>query len=107
MLTVPWDLRKPKCRLHQRMLNHGARFTYDPEVNTYTCPQAKNLTTSGTVANAGTTHLYRGSTFDCGPCHLKEKCCPKRTIALCSTGAEEAKSLRSARVAGSRYDEGP
>jgi hypothetical protein len=26
--------------------------------------------------NDGTTRLYRGSTFDCGPCHLKEKCCP-------------------------------
>ena len=22
------------------------------------------------------TRIYRGSTFDCDPCHLKEKCCP-------------------------------
>jgi hypothetical protein len=29
VLTISWDLRKPKCRLHQRMLNHGARFTWN------------------------------------------------------------------------------
>jgi hypothetical protein len=40
-----------------------ADFSYDPETDTDTCPE-------------GTTRLYRGSTFDCGPCPLKERCCP-------------------------------
>ena len=53
-----------------------ANFTYDAETDTYTCPEGTTLTTSGTVVNEGTTHIYRGSTFDCGPCHLKERCCP-------------------------------
>ena len=26
--------------------------------------------------NQGTTRIYLGSTFDCGPCLLKEQCCP-------------------------------
>jgi len=53
-----------------------ADFSYDNEADIYTCPEGKILTTSGTVVNEGTTRLYRGSTFDCGPCHLKERCCP-------------------------------
>ncbi len=53
-----------------------ADFTYDAEADTYTCPEDKILTTSGTIVNEGSTRLYRGSTFDCGPCHLKERCCP-------------------------------
>ena len=53
-----------------------ADFSYDPEADTYTCPEGKILTTSGTVVNEGTTRIYRGSTFDCGPCRLKEQCCP-------------------------------
>jgi transposase len=53
-----------------------ADFTYDAEADAYTCPEGKTLTTSGTVVNEGTTRVYRGSTFDCGPCRLKEQCCP-------------------------------
>lgn len=53
-----------------------ADFTYDAEADTYTCPEGKTLTTSGMVVNEGTTRIYRGSTFDCGPCHLKARCCP-------------------------------
>jgi IS5 family transposase len=51
-------------------------FTYDPETDTYTCPEGKTLTTSGRIVNEGTTRIYLGSTFDCGPCPLKEQCCP-------------------------------
>jgi transposase len=53
-----------------------ADSTYDSETDTYTCPEGKTLTTSGRIVNEGTTRIYRGSTFDCGPCHLEEKCCP-------------------------------
>jgi transposase len=52
-------------------------FTFDKERNVYTCPAGKTLTTTGTLVNDGETVLYRASTYDCGPCPLKPKCCPK------------------------------
>src|SRR5919107_1021950 len=51
-------------------------FSYDPEADTYSCPESKTLTTSGRIVNEGTNRLYLGSPFDCGPCHLKERCRP-------------------------------
>ena len=52
-------------------------FTFDKERNVYTCPAGKTLTTTGKLVNDGETVLYRASTYDCGPCPLKPKCCPK------------------------------
>src|SRR5476651_37635 len=51
-------------------------FTFDKERNVYTCPAGKTLTTTGRIHD-GETLLYRASTYDCGPCPLKPKCCPK------------------------------
>ena len=34
------------------------------------------LGTKGTLVNDGATLLYRASTYDCGPCELKPRCCP-------------------------------
>jgi Transposase DDE domain len=34
------------------------------------------LATKGTLVNDGATQLYRASTYDCGPCELKPRCCP-------------------------------
>jgi IS5 family transposase len=56
-------------------------FTYDLETDTYICPEGKFLTTSGRILNEGTNRLYLGSTFDCGPCRLKEQCCRARQPA--------------------------
>jgi len=50
-------------------------FTYSPGDDTYLCPQGKRLTTTENVVN--TTMYYRASKFDCDPCPLKPKCCPK------------------------------
>ena len=52
-------------------------FTFDKERNVYTCPAGKTLTTTGKLVNDGETVLYRASTYDCGPCPLRPKCCPK------------------------------
>ena len=52
-------------------------FTFDRECNVYTCPAGKALTTTGRLVKDGETVLYRASTYDCGPCPLKLKCCPK------------------------------
>ena len=51
-------------------------FTFDKDRNVYVCPQGKLLHTTGRI-NDGEMILYRASTYDCGPCPLKRKCCPK------------------------------
>ena len=43
----------------------------------YICPGGKELTTTGTVVNDGTTLRYRASKHDCEACALKPRCCPK------------------------------
>jgi len=53
-----------------------ADFRYDKDADVYTWPSGKCLTTTGTLVNDGTTLLYRGSTLDCGKCHIKARCCP-------------------------------
>jgi hypothetical protein len=52
-------------------------FTYDMERDRYHCPAGKLLTTTGRLVNGGATLLYRASTYDCGACPLKSRCCPK------------------------------
>ena len=80
-----WLVEERKIAPHVPVIDKSARqdgtfaradFSYDAEADTYTCPEGKTLTTSGTLVNEGTTRIYRGSTFDCGPCRLKERCCP-------------------------------
>ena len=49
--------------------------------------------------NEGTNRLYLGSTFDCGPCRLKEQCCPSTlarriTRSIYEQAREIARSLR-------------
>ena len=44
--------------------------------NVYVCPQGKLLHTTGRIHDWQTV-LYRARTYDCGPCPLKSKCCPK------------------------------
>jgi len=51
-------------------------FTFDKERNVYVCPHGKLLHTTGKI-NDGEMILYRASTYDCGPCPLKSKCCQK------------------------------
>jgi transposase len=51
-------------------------FRYDHDGDVYFCPGNKILTTKGTLVNDGATLLYRASTYDCGPCALKPRCCP-------------------------------
>src|ERR671913_368532 len=103
-----WLVEEQKIEPHVPVIDKSERqdgtfsradFAYDPEADTYTCPEGKTLTTSGTVVNEGTTRIYRGSTFDCAPCHLKEKCCPntparKIPRSIYEHAREVARSLR-------------
>ena len=41
----------------------------------YTCPAGKTLKTTGRVLSDNT-YRYLASTYDCGPCPLKARCCP-------------------------------
>jgi transposase len=52
-----------------------ADFRYDPDRNVYTCPGGKTLKTTGNV-HSDDTLRYRARTRDCGPCPLKDRCCP-------------------------------
>ena len=51
-------------------------FQFDEARNVYNCPGGKTLTTRGTVVNDEQI-LYRASKYDCTPCPLKARCCPK------------------------------
>ena len=52
-----------------------ADFAYDKERDLYICPHGKTLTTTGRVLSDNTLR-YLASTYDCGPCPLKARCCP-------------------------------
>ena len=54
-------------------------FQFDEARNIYTCPAGKQLTTRGTIVNDDQV-LYRASKFDCTPCPLKTRCCPKEPV---------------------------
>jgi transposase len=51
-------------------------FKFDKERNVYVCPTGKLLRTTGRILSDNTLR-YRASTYDCRPCPLKSKCCPK------------------------------
>jgi len=51
-------------------------FAFDKDGDVYLCPQGKTLKTTGKVHD-GKTLLYRSSKYDCDPCPLKAKCCPR------------------------------
>ena len=50
-------------------------FAYDQARDRYICPNGKTLKTTGQV-RADNTLRYLASTYDCGPCPLKPRCCP-------------------------------
>ncbi len=51
-------------------------FTFNHKDNVYICPAGKRLKSSGKI-NYDDTYRYVGSTYDCRPCPLKSRCCPK------------------------------
>ena len=50
-------------------------FKFDKGRNIYICPAGKLLRTTGRILSNNTLR-YLASTYDCGPCPLKSKCCP-------------------------------
>ena len=83
--TLNWIVNERKIAPHIPVIDKSKRedgslsredFTFDKDRNVYVCPQGKLLHTTGRVHD-GETVLYRARTYDCGPCPLKPKCCPK------------------------------
>jgi transposase len=65
-----WDKSRRKDGTFSR-----ADFHYDRQRDLYTCPAGKTLRTTGKLLS-DSTFRYLASTRDCGPCPLKERCCP-------------------------------
>jgi transposase len=65
-----WDRSRRKDGTLSR-----ADFTYDRARDLYTCPNGKTLKTTGKVLSDNTLR-YLASTYDCGVCPMKARCCP-------------------------------
>lgn len=83
--TLHWIVNEKKIAPHIPVIDKSKRedgslsradFTFDKDRNVYVCPQGKLLHTTGRIHDWQTV-LYRARTYDCGPCPLKSKCCPK------------------------------
>jgi transposase len=101
-----WLVDEQKIEPHVPVIDKSTRedgtfsrsdFTYDPETDTYTCPEGTTLTTSGRIVNEGTTRIYLGSTFDCGPVSSRSDAVPIRRRArsrAASTSTQERSHAR-------------
>jgi transposase len=83
--TLNWLVNEKTIAPHIPVIDKSKRedgslsrddFTFDQDRNVYVCPRGKLLHTTGTI-HGGETILYRARTYDCGPCPLKARCCPK------------------------------
>ena len=72
-------------------------FTYEPDSDRYTCPGGKHLYPRRrkfkqlrSLVNQANTIIYRASTNDCGPCAMKERCCPNTPMRKVPRSVHEA-----------------
>jgi transposase len=82
---LDWLVNKQNIEPHVPVFDKSQRidgtfsrddFAYNHDRDVYVCPGGKDLTTSGTRVNDGTTLLYRASKSDCSACALKVRCSP-------------------------------
>jgi transposase len=74
-------------------------FRFDKKGDVYFCPQGKILETTGRVLTDNT-RLYRASSYDCGVCPLKPKCCPKEPARKIRRDGNEAARDKARKLAG-------
>lgn len=83
--NLEWLVNKKGIEPHVPILEQSNRtdgtfsrsdFTFDKQNDVYICPTGKRLSSSGRV-NSDNFYRYLASTYDCGPCPFKPKCCPK------------------------------
>ena len=91
---------------------HKDRFAYDPEADTYTCPQGQTLTFHGLVARAAgkpTARKYRASKAACAACPVRAQCTTSITKGRSLAISPDDAALRAHRAvmataaAGSAY----
>jgi transposase len=79
-----WIINEKKIAPHIPVIDKSTRedgtfsradFRFDKDRNVYVCPMGKLLKSTGRILT-GQMLRYRASTYDCGPCPLKSKCCP-------------------------------
>lgn len=82
--TLNWIVNERKIAPHIPVIDKSTRedgtfsrgdFTFDKGRDVYVCPMGKLLKSTGRILT-GQFLRYRASTYDCGPCPLKSKCCP-------------------------------
>ncbi len=64
-------------------------FTFDRDRDLYVCPPGNTLKTTGRL-HGGKTLIYRASKYDCDPCPLKQRCCPKEPARKIPRDVNEA-----------------
>jgi transposase len=74
-------------------------FTFDKDRNRYVCPAGKLLKTTGHILS-GYVLRYTASTYDCGPCPLKPKCCPNTPQRIVPRDANEEARDHARALAG-------
>jgi transposase len=83
--TLHWLVNEKRIAPHIPVIDKSRRddgtfsredFTFDRELDIYTCPAGKTLATTGKIVNDEQL-LYRASKRDCDVCPLKMRCCPK------------------------------
>ena len=79
--TMEKDAEAVRRRLEKRGLDpafYPQNFPYDPQTNTYTCPQGKRLSQRATRRRrAGVVHqVYQARAADCRDCALRAACKP-------------------------------
>lgn len=79
-------------------------FAYDKDRDLYVCPAGKTLKTTGKL-HSDKTYRYLASKFDCDPCPLKHKCCPKTpSRKVPRTPHEEARDHARSLMETEAYD---
>ena len=89
-----WDKSKREDGSFSRL-----DFHFDKKGDVYFCPQGKILETTGRVLTDHT-RLYRASSYDCGVCPLKPKCCPKEPARKIRRDINEAARDKARALAG-------
>jgi transposase len=79
-------------------------FKFDKDRNIYVCPAGKLLKTTGHITS-GYMLRYTASTYDCGPCPLKSKCCPNTPQRIVPRDVnEDARDIARALMGTPEYE---
>jgi transposase len=111
---LAWLVKDKKIAPHIPVFDRARRedgtfsrsdFKWDGKSNVYICPAGKTLQSSGRL-NYDNTYRYLASTYDCRPCRLKQRCCPKTPQRKIPRGInEDARDVARAIYDTPAYDQ--